>query len=220
MRHAQLSPGARAVFTTRAQGSFSQAEPANRLQLGRDLGVSLEWMDQVHGRDLCVVSEPTGRPMAATADALIVGPDMPGSAPVVVVADCVPLLLASESGRFRAAVHVGRQGLLLGVAALAVERLQQLAGEPIFAAAGPHVCGRCYEVPAEMASDAAAFGAESTTSWGTPAIDLLAGIRHQLTGVPLAVVPGCTLEDGECYSYRRDKTVGRMAGIVLSSPQR
>ncbi|HZK06360.1 MAG TPA: polyphenol oxidase family protein [Actinomycetaceae bacterium] len=196
-------------------GDEPAAVDENRRRLERMLGVTVEWMDQVHGRDLCVITEPTGRHAAATADALVIGPGVPRIAPGVLVADCVPVVLATESGSHRAAVHVGRKGMMLGILGAAVERLGELAREAVFAVAGPHICGRCYEVSAELFAEADALGAGSTTRWGTPGVDLLAGIRRQLDGVPFAVVPGCTLEDERFYSYRRDGRTGRCAGVAV-----
>lgn len=237
MLHLELSPGARAVFTTRTGGVSTPPygaadgsgglnlgghvgdDPAavaqNRARLETLLGVRIEWMDQVHGADLCVLEAPSGAPAAGTADALIVGPGMEGYAPVVLVADCVPVVLASESGSHRGAVHVGRRGLVLGVLPTAVERLAKLSGEDVYAAVGPHICAGCYEVSAELAEEAENIGAAGTTRWGTPSIDLRAGVRHQLDGIHLVEAGQCTLEDERFYSFRRDGTTGRCAGTAL-----
>jgi copper oxidase (laccase) domain-containing protein len=84
------------------------------------------------------------------------------------------------------------------------------------------VCGRCYEVPEEMRDEVAAAvpAARSETSWGTPALDLGAGITDQLvaSGVDVVHVEGCTLEDERFPSYRRDgERAGRFAGLVWLS---
>ena len=60
----------------------------------------------------------------------------------------------------------------------------------------------------------------STTSWGTPALDLGAGVRAQLerAGVEVVDVGGCTREDASLHSYRRDgAAAGRFAGLVWMS---
>ena len=73
-----------------------------------------------------------------------------------------------------------------------------------------------------MRAEAAAVSPPSATvSWsGTPAIDVAAGVVDQLAarGVPVTWVPGCTRESPELYSYRRDRTTGRFAGIVRLLP--
>jgi copper oxidase (laccase) domain-containing protein len=87
------------------------------------------------------------------------------------------------------------------------------------AAIGPAACGRCYEVPAEMRDEVAAVvpAAYSTTSRGTPGLDIRAGVAEQLAsaGVASAAVdPRCTIEDPGLFSYRRDGRTGRFAGYV------
>jgi copper oxidase (laccase) domain-containing protein len=57
----------------------------------------------------------------------------------------------------------------------------------------------------------------ATVSWtGTPAVDVAAGVVAQLTdaGVPVQWLPGCSRERDDLYSYRRDGTTGRFAGVV------
>lgn len=134
-------------------------------------------------------------------------------------ADCVPLLLASPEGVI-GAVHAGRRGLALGVVPAAVGRLRSLGATQLTAWIGPHICGRCYEVPEQMQEGVAALvpEARSTTSWGTSALDLGAGVRSQLAaeGVgDIRVVDACTREDDRWPSYRRDGDAAlRFAGLV------
>jgi len=87
---------------------------------------------------------------------------------------------------------------------------------------GPHVCGGCYEVPEEMRAEVSALvpAAYAETTWGTPALDIGAGVRAQLaaTGVEVVDVGGCTREDPLLHSYRRDgAAAGRLAGLVWMS---
>jgi copper oxidase (laccase) domain-containing protein len=59
--------------------------------------------------------------------------------------------------------------------------------------------------------------AVATTSWGTPSLDIGAGVRAQLErlGVEVVDVAGCTRESEELFSYRRDGArAGRFAGLV------
>jgi hypothetical protein len=90
----------------------------------------------------------------------------------------------------------------------------------VHAAIGPGICGRCYEVPPDMAAevDAAAPGSRSTTDRGTAGLDLTAGATRQLADAGVrhtSAVGGCTVEQPErFYSYRRDHRTGRHAGIV------
>jgi copper oxidase (laccase) domain-containing protein len=64
--------------------------------------------------------------------------------------------------------------------------------------------------------------AEATTAWGTPSLDLGAGIRAQLERAEVSVVDvsRCTRESPDLYSYRRDgKAAGRIAGLIRINPQ-
>ena len=59
--------------------------------------------------------------------------------------------------------------------------------------------------------------AVATTTWGTPALDLGAGVRAQLDdlGVTVVDVSRCTRESDDLYSYRRDGArAGRLAGLI------
>jgi copper oxidase (laccase) domain-containing protein len=57
----------------------------------------------------------------------------------------------------------------------------------------------------------------TTTSWGTPALDIGAGVRAQLerAGVRVTELSRCTMESGDLFSYRREgRLSGRQAGLI------
>jgi polyphenol oxidase len=88
---------------------------------------------------------------------------------------------------------------------------------------GPHICGACYEVPAELRARVAAQEPESAcvTRAGAPGIDIGAGIEAQLARAGVRTVaadPRCTAETPELYSYRRDGLTGRFAGLIWLTP--
>lgn len=183
------------------------------------LGVPLAVVRQVHGTDVAVVGGVDDLPEVATrsADALLTTASGVGLA--VRVADCVPVLLADAGAGVVAAAHAGRVGLAAGVLQATVRAMRDAGAATITGWIGPHICGRCYEVPEPMADevDAAVPGTRSVTSWGTPALDLAAGARAVLAGlgVESATVGGCTLEDRSLHSHRRDAAAsGRQAGII------
>ena len=173
-------------------------------------------MHQVHGTDVQVVEEWRGEPGRARVDGLVTA--RAGIALLARVADCVPVLLADRTGLI-GAVHAGRLGVRDGVVPLAVARLHALGAEAITAWVGPHICGGCYEVPAELQQEVADLepATASTTSWGTPGLDIGAGVTAQLVrlGVQVQDISGCTLESDDLYSHRRDGAgAGRFAGLV------
>lgn len=171
-------------------------------------------MRQVHGAEVAV-ADPDVVP---TADALII--DRPRIAAVVRVADCVPVVVADAEVPVGAVIHAGRVGMAAGVVAAAVEALRERGAGRLHAWIGPHACGRCYEVPEAMARevDARVPGTASTTSWGTPSLDLSAGVAAQLRALEVGATPvgGCTIEDERFHSYRRQGTAAGRFGAVLA----
>ncbi|WP_091255131.1 laccase domain-containing protein [Arthrobacter sp. ok909] len=198
-------------------------------------GRVFRYMNQVHGADVATISGGTAtgdarpaaadsksdtaadEPAAPTADAMVSLTEPLA----VMVADCVPVVLVGDGPAGAPAlgvVHAGRPGVAAGVVPAAVARLRELGADSISAWIGPSVCGRCYEVPDGLRSDVAAAVPATwcTTSTGTPGLDLPAGVRSQLEAADVAVEysGGCTLEDGNLFSYRRNPHTGRFAGLV------
>ena len=134
-------------------------------------------MDQCHGAEVAVVDGVPDVP--PSCDGVVTRSTEVALA--VLVADCVPVLL-SGTGGVVAAVHAGRPGLVAGVVPRTLEVMRDLGAGEVDAVVGPSVCGRCYEVPAEMRDIAAEVQPVSATvSWtGTPAIDVAAGVVAQL----------------------------------------
>lgn len=238
-RHGGASQEPFAAFNLGSHvGDVPEAVDTNRHRLAHELGLrgaDLRLMDQRHGCSVALTTatatattatNPAGAP-AATApappvDALVT--DQTDEALVVLVADCVPLLLVDRTEGLAAAVHAGRPGLLAGVVPAALEVLAGLGARRLEAVVGPSVCPRCYEVPADLRDEAAALvPAAASVSWtGTPAIDVAAGVVQQLADSDLDIavrwLPGCTREREDLYSYRRDGTTGRFAGVVRLLP--
>src|SRR3954468_6343157 len=194
---------------------------ANRERLGREVGVAgerLVWMTQVHGAGVAVVDGPQEAPLPDT-DALVTA--VPGLVLCVLVADCVPVLLADATAGVVAAVHAGREGVRLGVVAAALAAMTRLGARArdVTALLGPAVCGACYEVPARMQAEVARVAPASAvrTRKGTPGLDLRAGLAEVLTRAGVRQVvddPRCNVEDPCLFSHRRDGVTGRQAGVV------
>ncbi|QDQ11042.1 peptidoglycan editing factor PgeF [Streptomyces spectabilis] len=206
-----------------AVGDDPGAVLRNRELAAKSLGVDparVVWMNQVHGRDVAVVDGPWPADQEIPAVDAVVTAER-GLALAVLTADCTPVLLADPVAGVVAAAHAGRPGMIAGVVPAAVEAMVDLGAEPgrIVARTGPAVCGRCYEVPADMRADVAAVepAAYAVTSWGTPAVDVTAGVHAQLERLGVRdreQSPVCTLESGDHFSYRRDRVTGRLAGYV------
>ena len=214
------------VFTTRRNGA--SLAPYESLNLAQHVGDNAEtvarnrellskitgpiqFMNQIHGDEVVEVKSIGDDP---TCDALIT--TVPGIALAVMVADCIPLLLSSST--VVGAVHVGRRGLMNSIALKAVEAMRALGAEQIHAQLGASICGRCYEVPQELADEVLAKhpSASSLTNNLTPALDLPRALIADLVahGVTYEASTICTLENDEYFSYRRHNITGRNAGVV------
>lgn len=234
---ASLPGGAHGAFTTRAGGISAgdkgplnlarhvDDEPgavtANRDALARLLERPVAYVDQVHGTGVRVLDDPADAAAPVEADAQVTR--RRDVALAVLVADCLPVLLADVGGGVVGCAHAGRRGLLDGVLERTVEAMTALGADPARTTAviGPSICGSCYEVPADMAAhaDADRPGIRSATRWGSSGLDLRAGARAALRDAGLAAdriladAP-CTLEDERFHSHRRTAHAGRIAGIV------
>jgi polyphenol oxidase len=202
-------------------GDRSEAVAANRERLAAGVGLPaqrLVWMEQVHGRTVALVDGPLAAPVPAT-DALVTAE--PGLAVAVLVADCVPVLLADPVGKVVGAVHAGRVGARVGVLPAALAAMRELGAriEQVEVLLGPSACGQCYELPAAMQADVEARlpGSACRTRQGTAGLDLRAGLWQQLAAAGVARVgvdPRCTIEDPALYSYRREGVTGRLAALT------
>ncbi|MGP6172810.1 peptidoglycan editing factor PgeF [Corynebacterium sp. A21] len=227
----------RKVFTTRAggvsvspYGSFNlgdhvgddpAAVAANRTRLADSIGLperNLVWMEQLHSNTVSVVETPQEAPVPAT-DALV--STTKGLALAVLVADCVPVLLSDHHNGVIAAVHAGRMGARNGVLAKTVAKMLELGAEParIHVLMGAAASGKNYEVPKEMADDVESKlpGSRTRTTKGTWGVDVRAGLIRQLLSLGVSAIdsdPRCTIEDETFFSYRREGTTGRQAGLV------
>jgi polyphenol oxidase len=229
--------GIRRVVTTRHGGvsvppyaSFNLAEhvgdrpdavAANRERLATGIGLPaqrLVWMEQVHGHTVTVIDGIRPQPVPAS-DAVVT--TQPRLAVAVLVADCVPVLLADPVAKVVAAVHAGRVGARAGVLPAALEAMRRLGAriEEVEVLLGPSACGQCYEVPDQMQADVQDClpGSACRTRRGTAGLDLRAGLWRQLADAGVArigVDPRCTIEDPALYSYRRDGVTGRLAALI------
>ena len=205
-------------------GDDPAAVAANRKRLASAIGLGADavvWMNQVHGDRVVRVEGPREDPESAVDDTDALVTTTPRLALAVVTADCVPVLMADTRAGVVAAVHAGRVGAQKGVVARAVEAMREAGAhtEDISVLLGPAVSGRNYEVPAAMADEveAALPGSRTTTSRGTPGLDLRAGIARQLTDLGITAIdidPRCTVDDRNLFSHRRDAPTGRLASVV------
>ena len=216
-------------------GDVAAAVAENRRRLALAAGLPSEpvWLTQVHGinvADLDAVygvgrAADSGQPRAlAPADAVFTR--QPGRVCAILTADCLPILLAADSGELVAAVHAGWRGLAGGVIEATV---QAMAVPPasLMAWLGPAIGPLHFEVGAEvrealLAGDSQAETAFSLNARGRFMADLGALARRRLAALGVSRIHGggeCTFAAGDRYfSHRRDGVTGRQATLIWLEP--
>ena len=231
-----LGPGIRGGFTgsdanlSLVVGADAARAGARRADLGRLVGAPVRFARQVHGTAVLLHGADHVPDLVQVVDgeqaADVVVCANPAVAVGVLVADCVPVLLADPVAGVVAAVHAGRRGLAAGVLSAAVTAMVDLGAAParLRAVVGPAICGRCYEVPPELRDAVAAQvpGTASTTSWGPPALDLPAGVRGCLADLGVDRVhdvAACTFTDPRWFSHRATGATGGRGGGPRPAPR-
>jgi len=199
-------------------GDAAGAVAKNRRRLREALRLPSEplWLEQVHGTEVAHF-EGLPRPRADAAVAT-----QAGQVCAVMVADCLPVLLADREGTCVAAAHAGWRGLAAGVleatvAAMPVEPARILAW------LGPAIGPDAFEVGPEvrevfLAADGGASEAFRAAAGDRWLADIYRLARRRLAAVGVQAVyggEGCTVSDpARFYSFRRDGATGRMAALV------
>ena len=170
------------------------------------------YMNQVHGDAVEVITNAQHE--SPTCDALVT--TTPGITLAVLTADCIPLLLSSHS--VVAAVHVGRRGLVNGVARKTVQIMRELGATTITGKLGPSICAICYEVDQNTFDEVVQLhpSARSQSSKGNSSLDLAKALVDDLSSVSVQcdVDTRCTSEDPNLFSYRKSHRTGRQAGLI------
>lgn len=216
------------MSTTVLAGSETVADiHRNRLKLEQQLGIqagATQFVSQIHSSRVVETTNNgwNSNHTLAEADAII---SVKGEEPIaILVADCLPVAFTTTYGP-TAIAHAGRVGLLNGVLENTVAELRRHdpTGQGLITATiGPSICGSCYEVPSDMQHSAAAKYPviSSTTTWGTPALDLPAAAEYilQEAGVNVQRLGICTYTNEQLYSHRRQPGAGRLAGFIWKTP--
>lgn len=201
----------------------------NRARLADRLGVSVRWLQQVHGTRVIDRDSQDDDHRGADADAEETADGhvttARGIALAVLVADCLPVLLADRAGGIVGAAHAGWRGLGAGILENTVAAMRaRRPGAELIAALGPCIGPSAFEVGQDVLDAFIAHDvrAQAMFRHGTRAgkwwADLagLATQRLQRLGVTSITNAGvCTVASrDDFWSYRRDRVCGRMAGIV------
>jgi YfiH family protein len=242
------APGVRALITTRpggvSRGPWGAADDgggmnlglgsgdathdvlANRARLQASLPQPPRWLKQVHGAAVVDAEQVSGEVAADASTSLT-----PGVVCAVLVADCLPVVIASADGRGVAVAHAGWRGLAAGVIQNTVQALRRRLGDAharLSAYLGPAIGPRHFEVGGEVleamrSTLPAAARAFVELGGGKFRADLFELARMALTQVGVHAIEGggeCTYSDPlRFYSYRRDGITGRHAALVWIEPR-
>jgi polyphenol oxidase len=210
-------------------GDEPAAVAANRAAFAQALRARPVFLRQVHGTKVVRLAADT--PDGAEADGCFTSAS--GVACTIMVADCMPVLLARDDGRAVGAAHAGWRSLAGGVIESACEGLRNAPGVPparaegLMAWLGPCIGPQAFEVGADVKAAfekqdpgaSAFFRPHAPGKW---LADLPALARRRLAGLGISRVYGndgsaawCTVSDASrFFSHRRDRTSGRFAASV------
>lgn len=227
------------AFTTTRIGGFSSA-PYNTLNLGKDVGddlINVEknrallqkqlqlpseplWLKQTHGID--VVQAESQHPYVNADASFTLQKNIVCT---VQTADCLPILICDRAATCVAAIHAGWKGLVAGIIEATIKTIK-IPGKELLVWLGPAIGPQTFEVGRDVyekftlhdSNATAGFKQINTEKW-LANIYLLATQRLHACGVD-AIYGGnfCTYTDKEnFFSYRRDKTTGRMNTLIWIS---
>jgi len=182
---------------------------------------NLIYMDQTHSDNIHIV-EHAGYNKIENCDALITA--QKNIPLMVMVADCIPVMIYDPLHEVIAAVHAGRNGTFKQIVPKTLNKMQKHFGttlHEVHIALGPSIHPCCYEVGQDLADiTLKSFGkAYLHEREGKSYLDLQRLNLDQLTGIgvpekKIEISPICTSCNQNYFSYRRDGTTGRFAGVI------
>ncbi len=231
-----------AAFTERTGGvscgpfgslnlSFSGGDPPdrvveNRRRACRALGIErFASGQQVHGSTVRMVGRSESgagfdHPPAALPSTDALATLVQGVALAVLVADCVPIALASPAEGRLAVVHAGWRGIAAGIVTSAVSMFHR--PQDVIGAIGPAVGPDHYEVGPEVAASVAAATEGRAVVQGageTLRLDLVATVAEILRGCGvrrIETAEECTAcRPYRFYSFRGEGITGRQALVAV-----
>jgi YfiH family protein len=233
LRCAPLEAVAQHVFTSR---QLQLPTPDGWAAAASSVGgspESLRRVKQVHGNSVRVLTrgETTDEGAEARPDGDAVVSNIPGLVLAVLVADCVPIVVADRDSGAAGAIHAGWRGTCARVGPTSVEAMRQYFGtdaSDLTVAIGPSIGPDDYEVGESLieAFQQAGHGAGDLARWfrrrnSRLCLDLWAANRDQLidAGVSADRISICglsTLSHPEIFdSYRAaGERAGRMAAVI------
>ena len=138
-----------------------------------------------------------------------------GTAMAVSVADCVPVFIAHPSGA-TAILHSGWRGTVARITERAIQRLGALGlrASELHVHCGPAICGRCYEVSADVALQLT--GRDPGRAVTIDLREIIANHAQALGVRHLSSSPHCTRCDNDRFFSHRAGDVGRQLAVIFA----
>lgn len=203
-------------FTTRRLGAMKESSQRDAAAAMLGLPAPL-LLKQVHGT---TIHRAAHSAQGLDGDGWTLGPGDEGLCVAVFTADCMPLYLWTDDGKYAGVFHAGWKGMAAGMPGKAVAALVERGAKAsrIQAAFAPHIGVDAYRVGPELE---ASFPASSFDKREDGLhLDLGADARRQLeaAGVPSRMIgpaAPCTLTHADAYhSFRRAKDGSRMLAFL------
>ena len=206
----------------RATGEVVAAVVRNRALLRSVTGVDPFWLSQTHGTNVAHID---AAPLTEADGAVVT---RSGRAATVCIADCLPVLFCTADGSRVGAAHAGWRGLNAGILEATVSAMGA-DRDLVIAWLGPAIGPDAFEVGEDVYRAFTDSDPEARTSFapypGRPGkwlADFYALARMRLRNAGVTSIHGggfCTFTDASrFFSYRRDKTMERMAALVWLAP--
>lgn len=199
-------PGQHGVVFTDSSDGDVLGDPVARHKLSNSSPVPEQWatVEQVHGDAVVRISGPGS---AGPADALWTTEN--GLALAIFTADCFGVVMQGPGAV--GVAHAGWRGARSGIVPRLRHEMETAGHRPVRAAVGPGIRACCFEVGPEVLEEFP--DNQTTTSWGSPSVDLQATIRQQLDGLEAWFSGRCTRHEDGFFSHRENATAERMATI-------
>lgn len=215
--------GIRAFTTTREAGTFSLSGPdpvgevmsrwtrlqdelsphARRTVIGRQVHGSTVITHRGGWEGLLRTGEADGH-LAAERGIIL----------TVSIADCVPIFIAHESGMV-ALLHSGWRGTVGRIVDSGIKAFGRLgiAPDELTVHLGPSICGRCYEVSADVREQLT--GQPANREGNVDLRSLIAEHAQELGVTRISVSADCTKCDNDRYFSHRAGDTGRQIAVIV-----
>lgn len=203
-------------FTTKRMGSMKEApqRDAAAALLGLPHPLLLK---QAHG---ITIHRAAHSAHGLEGDGWTLGPGDEGLCVAVFTADCMPLYLWSDDGKYAGVFHAGWKGMAAGMPARAVAALVERGAKAsrLQAAFAPHIGVDAYRVGPELEPSFPASSFETREDGLHLSLDADARRQLEAAGVPARMIgpaAPCTLTHADAYhSFRRAKDGSRMLAFL------